>query len=99
MSNSSRFTVSFPGNCPYITSVGATQVKNNTNVLHANPEEAADVPLPQGGGVIYTFSSGGGFSDLFGVPKYQKAAIKTYFNQHKPSVSRSAFTNQRALIH
>lgn len=83
----SRFTVSFPGNCPYVTGVGATQVKNNTSILAANPEAAANIPLPQDTGPAYVFSSGGGFSDLFGTPSYQKQAIKQYFKNSKPSVS------------
>lgn len=85
--DNSRFTVGFPANCPYITSVGATMVKNDTSVLAANPEEAANVPLPQVTGPVFIFSSGGGFSDLFGIPNYQKKAIKQYFNNYKPSVS------------
>ena len=66
-------------------------MKNNTSVLDANPEEAANVPLAQGGGVVFQFASGGGFSDIFGIPKYQKSAMKTYFKNYKPSVSRAAF--------
>ena len=61
-------------------------MKNGTSVLAANPEEAADVPLAQRTGPPYIFSSGGGFSDLFPIPQYQKSAIKYYFNNHKPSV-------------
>lgn len=56
------FNPSFPGTCPYITSVGATQ-----------PEEAAE-------SVIY---SGGGFSNVFSLPSYQKSAVSIYFAQHK----------------
>ena len=59
-------------------------VKPNTNVLAANPEMAATVPLPQGGGVVDIFSGGGGFSDLFPVPQYQKAAVKQYLKNHNP---------------
>jgi tripeptidyl-peptidase-1 len=66
------FNPSFPGTCPYITSVGATQVKPGASVTQ--PEEAAE-------SVIY---SGGGFSNVFGMPSYQKQALKTYFAEHKP---------------
>lgn len=63
------FNPSFPGTCPYVTSVGATQVKNNTNIIEAlatgtQPEEACET-------VIY---SGGGFSNVFPIPSYQQAA-------------------------
>lgn len=34
------FNPSFPGTCPYITAVGATQVKPNATVTQ--PEEAAE---------------------------------------------------------
>ncbi|KAN0090293.1 Peptidase S8/S53 domain containing protein [Hyaloscypha variabilis] len=69
---SGEFNPSFPGTCPYITSVGATQIKPGASVTQ--PEEAAE-------SVIY---SGGGFSNVFGVPSYQASAIKTYFAEHKP---------------
>ncbi|CZR58166.1 probable tripeptidyl-peptidase 1 precursor [Phialocephala subalpina] len=67
------FNPSFPGTCPYVTSVGATQVKPGASVTQ--PEEAAE-------SVIY---SGGGFSNVFSLPSYQKSAVSTYFAQHKPS--------------
>jgi len=86
-----QFTVSFPGNCPYVTSVGATALKNNTSVLDANPEEAADIPLPQTSGPDYVFASGGGFSSLFSTPKYQKSAIKNYFANYNITSVRLSF--------
>ena len=86
-----QFTVSFPGNCPYVTSVGATALKNNTSVLDANPEEAADIPLPQTTGPDYVFASGGGFSSLFSTPKYQKSAIKNYFANYNITSVRVFF--------
>lgn len=30
------------------------------------------------------YSSGGGFSNVFGVPDYQKSALSTYFKDHDP---------------
>jgi len=69
---SGRFNPSFPGTCPYITSVGATQIKVGSSVTQ--PEEAAE-------SVIY---SGGGFSNVFPMPSYQKEAVATYFAEHKP---------------
>jgi len=67
------FNPSFPGTCPYVTSVGATQVKTGASVTA--PETAAE-------SVIY---SGGGFSNVFALPSYQKAAVSSYFKNHKPS--------------
>jgi tripeptidyl-peptidase-1 len=75
------FNPSFPGTCPYITSVGATQVKPGASVTQ--PEEAAE-------SVIY---SGGGFSNVFGTPSYQSAAIKTYFAEHKPPYGPDRYNN------
>ena len=77
------FNPSFPGTCPYITSVGATQVKPNATVLQ--PEEAAEL-------VIY---SGGGFSNVFGTPSYQKSAVETYFAEHKPSYGSDRYNTSQ----
>lgn len=66
------FNPSFPGTCPYITAVGATQVKPGASVTQ--PEEAAE-------SVIY---SGGGFSNVFSTPSYQTSALATYFKNHLP---------------
>lgn len=30
------------------------------------------------------FSSGGGFSNIYGVPEYQKTAVSTYFKNYNP---------------
>ncbi|KAI9001568.1 subtilisin-like protein [Trametes punicea] len=57
------FAPSFPGGCPYITSVGATQI---------NP----------GAKVIY---SGGGFSNVFARPSYQKEAVEKYLSKYAPA--------------
>lgn len=59
------FTPEFPSSCPYVTTVGAT--------YHFNPEIAAldtrfKVP----------FTSGGGFSNVFPTPDYQKDAVAKY---------------------
>jgi tripeptidyl-peptidase-1 len=52
------FNPSFPGTCPYITSVGATQVLNGSTVR--SPESASER-------VIF---SGGGLSNVFPMPSY-----------------------------
>lgn len=68
-----RFNPSFPSTCPYVTSVGATQIKPNGTVY--DREEACQE-------VIY---SGGGFSNNFAIPSYQQAAVGNYLAQHRPS--------------
>ena len=66
------FNPSFPGTCPYITSVGATMVKPNATVFE--PEMACME-------VIY---SGGGFSNYFAMPEYQKDAVDYYLTNYYP---------------
>ncbi|UKZ82800.1 hypothetical protein TrVFT333_010598 [Trichoderma virens FT-333] len=75
-------TIYNPGNpvsCPYLTAVGATQLEPGTTVLDA--EGAMQTNLGPGAEL---FASGGGFSNYFPVPDYQKAAVKKYFAKHDP---------------
>lgn len=55
--NGTRFSPSFPVNCPYITAVGATTLLNSS--IHGGEQAVAD---PNGG---LSFYSGGGFSNIF----------------------------------
>ena len=85
-----RFNPSFPGTCPYITSVGATQIKPNTSLPQAlatgtEPEEACET-------VIY---SGGGFSNVFKLPSYQKKAVKSWFANYPPPYGADKFNNSQ----
>lgn len=79
--NATTFNPSFPGTCPYITSVGATQVNPNSTVYE--PESACEQ-------VIY---SGGGFSNVFPMPSYQKKAVASYFAAHKPAYTSTQYNN------
>jgi tripeptidyl-peptidase I len=79
--SSGIFNPSFPGTCPYITSVGATQIAPNKTVL--DPEEACET-------VIY---SGGGFSNVFSLPSYQSSAVKSWFKKHPPPYGADRFNN------
>ncbi|RFU78327.1 serine endopeptidase [Trichoderma arundinaceum] len=75
-------TIYNPGNpvsCPYLTAVGATQLEPGTTILDA--EGAMQTNLGPGAEL---FASGGGFSNYFPVPDYQKAAVKKYFAKHDP---------------
>lgn len=76
-----KFSPSFPSTCPYITAVGATEVYpgKSTN----DPEGAANK-------VIF---SGGGFSNVFTMPNYQKTAVTNYFQKHKPPYSSKQYNN------
>ncbi|KAI9066071.1 subtilisin-like protein [Trametes sanguinea] len=66
------FAPGFPAGCPYITSVGATQVLPGAKVT--DPESACMQ-------VIY---SGGGFSNIFSMPSYQKSAVENYLSKYAP---------------
>ncbi|KZF23723.1 hypothetical protein L228DRAFT_122834 [Xylona heveae TC161] len=81
--SSGLFNPSFPGTCPYVTSVGATQVNPGASVFQ--PESAAEQ-------VIY---SGGGFSNVFPLPSYQAAAVGAYFANHNPPYGADRYNNSR----
>lgn len=78
---SGKFVPSFPAGCPYVLSVGATQINPNASVY--DKESACQQ-------VIY---SGGGFSNTFAMPSYQKSALSTYFAKHKPSYTSAQYNN------
>ena len=73
------YNPTFPGSCPYVTSVGVTQLQSGINFT-ANlakgeqVEEALDLitPFPGSG------NSGGGFSNVFEMPAYQAEAVHHY---------------------
>ncbi|OIW31229.1 Pro-kumamolisin [Coniochaeta ligniaria NRRL 30616] len=79
------FNPSFPGSCPYVTSVGATQILNGSSVR--TPESACQ-------DVIF---SGGGFSNVFAMPDYQKSAVDAYFANSAPPYGAERFNNSRAV--
>lgn len=56
--------------CPYVLAVGSTQFDNATKPGSCKLNEVATARFP----------SGGGFSNYFDAPDYQKAAVKTYFD-------------------
>ncbi|KAI0475631.1 putative protease S8 tripeptidyl peptidase I [Xylariaceae sp. FL0804] len=72
--NGSVFNPQSLDSCPYVLSVGATQIDANATI--SDPEVAAvypseDGPLTAGG-------TGGGFSNYFARPAYQAAAVQRY---------------------
>ena len=68
------FNPQYPNNCPFITSVGATQLYADQTVL-----DAESVMQTNLGGTAANFSSSGGFSNYYPQPDYQKEAIAKYF--------------------
>ncbi|EHL01475.1 putative Aorsin [Glarea lozoyensis 74030] len=74
------FNPTWPGTCPFVTSVGATKVYPGKTVY--DPESA--VYDPAGHPYSVNFSSGGGFSNVYPIPKYQASAVSTFFEKHNP---------------
>lgn len=83
--SSGIFNPSFPGGCPWVTSVGATQILNGSTVR--TPESACER-------VIF---SGGGFSNVFAMPSYQQKAVSTYFAEHAPPYGADRFNNSKVV--
>jgi tripeptidyl-peptidase-1 len=79
------FNPAFPSSCPYVTSVGATQITTGSTVTR--PEAAAE-------SVIF---SGGGFSNVFAMPSYQTKTLATYFSNHNPSYGADRYNNSRKV--
>ncbi|KAG0150615.1 hypothetical protein CROQUDRAFT_38046 [Cronartium quercuum f. sp. fusiforme G11] len=79
----SVFSPSFPGTCPYVTSIGATQLPTGKTVN--DPEVAC-----------YTrIHSGGGFSNVFKIPQYQSKVVKRYFKSHHPPYDHTTFNSSK----
>ncbi|KAA1113583.1 hypothetical protein PGT21_033913 [Puccinia graminis f. sp. tritici] len=75
------FNPSFPGTCPYVTSVGATQVSSGKTVQ--DPEVACFTKI----------QSGGGFSNVFKMPNYQASAVQNFFKNHPPKISQDRYNS------
>ncbi|KAH9949696.1 peptidase S8/S53 domain-containing protein [Amylocystis lapponica] len=69
----SKFVATWPSTCPYVTSVGATQLPAGGSV---NDQEVASQT---------DMASSGGFSNVFALPGYQKSAVQTYLKNYPPS--------------
>ncbi|OAA63076.1 alkaline serine protease AorO [Cordyceps fumosorosea ARSEF 2679] len=76
--NDPRFLADGASSCPYVTSVGATYLPPGTSV--DGPEVA-----------VTSYGSGGGFSNIFDAPPWQKNAVSTYLTQHDPKVPEAYF--------
>lgn len=67
--NGTVFQPDFPAICPYLTAVGATTFPQGGDPY--NPNEVAS----------RAFASGGGFSNVFPQPWYQRSAVEEYFSR------------------
>ncbi|OLN96401.1 Aorsin [Colletotrichum chlorophyti] len=79
------FNPSFPGGCPWVTSVGATQILEGSTVH--TPESACEKAI----------FSGGGFSNIFAIPDYQKKMMDAYYKDHTPPYGADRFNNSRTV--
>ncbi|KAF8194430.1 subtilisin-like protein [Mycena galopus ATCC 62051] len=79
--NGTVFNPSFPSTCPFVTSVGATQILAGNTVN--DPESACEE-------VIF---SGGGFSNIFSLPSYQAEAVTSFLKNHPPPFTHGEFNN------
>lgn len=77
------FNPQFPASCPFVTSVGATQIRPNATVF--DDEMACETHI----------FSGGGFSNVFAVPEYQTTAVKSWFTNHPPPYGADRFNNSQ----
>ncbi|KAF4446831.1 hypothetical protein F53441_9535 [Fusarium austroafricanum] len=75
------FNTLFPGSCPYVTAVGATQV----NFTGSRLQEVA-VFDPK-----HNFYSGGGFSNVNLQPAYQKKAVASYLAANNPHYPKGTY--------
>ncbi|KAJ7484520.1 subtilisin-like protein [Mycena latifolia] len=73
------FNPSFPATCPFVTSVGATQVNPGADVT--DPESACER-------VIF---SGGGFSNYFAMPDFQKGVVPSYLTANPPPYAATVY--------
>lgn len=61
------------------------------------PESAANDPA--GSQYLTNYSSGGGFSNIYAIPKYQQSAVANYFAKHNPPYKHySTLVNSTAQI-
>jgi tripeptidyl-peptidase I len=70
------FNPQYPSGCPYVTSVGGSQLAPNGTVY--DPEVVMADNL---GGSAVNFFSSGGFSNYFPRPTYQDGHVETYFHR------------------
>lgn len=84
------FTPTFPAGCPYIVSVGATQIRASYALKAGIDNSRAEVAAST---KIY---SGGGFSNVFAVPDYQKPALESYFAAHNPPYGADRYNTSQS---
>ncbi|KAH8811080.1 putative protease S8 tripeptidyl peptidase I [Xylogone sp. PMI_703] len=74
------FSPSFPAACPYVTTVGATQLNNTAELVETAVFDASTA-----------YFSGGGFSNYWPAPDYQADTLKSYFKNTPPPYNLTAY--------
>lgn len=85
--NGTRYSPSFPVNCPYVTAVGATELIGNDT---SDGERAVSDPSKDG---LTDYYSGGGFSNYFALPSYQATAVKNFMKNHAPKYGPNVYND------
>ncbi|KAG5645670.1 hypothetical protein DXG03_005508 [Asterophora parasitica] len=78
--NATLFNPSWPASCPWVTAVGGTQVKKGAAAV-PGAEEVWNQEIIPG----FFQSGGGGFSNRFSTPAYQKTAVQSYLQNLQKS--------------
>ncbi|EKD20175.1 uncharacterized protein L3040_004045 [Drepanopeziza brunnea f. sp. 'multigermtubi'] len=74
------FDPDFASTCPYVLSVGSTEWDRfNASVNPTPGQKLHEVATKR-------FPSGGGFSNVFGIPSYQRTAVQAYWDQKESSL-------------
>ncbi|KAG4433305.1 hypothetical protein IFR05_011202 [Cadophora sp. M221] len=103
---SGMFNPAFPSTCPYVTSVGATQITPGASVTQ--PEQAAESVIYSGGdvsanGVNYVIAINGNFSYVFGTSASAPTfgSIVTLINSARLAIGKSSvgFMNPALYAH
>ncbi|CAF1275823.1 unnamed protein product, partial [Didymodactylos carnosus] len=101
---STTFIPQYPASSPYVTTLGATYLKNQQyQQLQNAPPICINNPLGRcvsGGDEVAVsyendhFTSGGGFSNLQSMPSYQKHVVEEYLYEQKCQLPSSSMFNR-----
>ncbi|KAG6810219.1 hypothetical protein H0H92_012845 [Tricholoma furcatifolium] len=78
--NATHFAPSWPASCPWVTAVGGTQVMTGAEAVPGSEEVWNQEVIPG-----FFESGGGGFSNRFPAPAYQKQTVENYLKGLKKS--------------
>jgi tripeptidyl-peptidase-1 len=85
--NGTVFNPTFPNTCPYVLSVGGTQLDGNETVEDKESVLHKRLDFPS----YIDFGSSGGFSNYFREPRYQASAVGKYLVKYNPGYKTYEF--------